>query len=158
MRINQNTNHRIDIVDQGYLYNNLKNPNSILCSKSENVMSKKLNENLLKDEKKINRLKLRKSKINLHWSSKIKDFQPTTFGPEILSIRKLTGQRPYVTNSKKGVARLGIREGARSGIKVTLRGRNKFRFYKLYFTNNQNSSDILSGTKSLIGSKTLQVI
>lgn len=66
--------------------------------------------------------------VNVHWSSKAKGFQPTAFGPEIHKLRKSTGQRPCVTLSNKGVARLGIREGARTGIKVTLRGRNKFRY------------------------------
>lgn len=68
--------------------------------------------------------------LNVHWSSKSKGFQPNFFGPEIHNLRKTTGQRPCVTLSNKGVARLGIREGARTGIKVTLRGRNKFRYHR----------------------------
>lgn len=69
-------------------------------------------------------------KLNVHWSSKNVGFQPTGFGPELYNLIKITGQRPCVTISQKGVAQLGVRKDTMAGIKITLRGRNMCRFKK----------------------------
>lgn len=107
MRLHQKSHTRITLVD-----------------------SASLSQGQLKSHRQLQQEASNTKAVNLHWSSKAKGFQPTVFGPEIHKLRKSTGQRPCVTLSNKGVARLRIREGARTGIKVTLRGRNKFRYYQ----------------------------
>jgi ribosomal protein L5 len=111
MRLHQNSNTRINLVDRSLFKVNTSNT----------IVG---NTRQLKQDESSTRV------INVHWSSKAKGFQPTAFGPEIHKLMKSTGQRPCVTLSNKGVARLGIRQGARTGIKVTLRGRNKFRYHR----------------------------
>jgi len=70
------------------------------------------------------------NKMNIHWSSKNIGFQSVGFGPELYNFMKITGQRPCVTLSQKGVAQLGVRKDSMAGIKMTLRGRNIYRFKK----------------------------
>lgn len=108
MRLHQNSHTRITLVD---------------CAS--------LSKGQIRSPRYLKREQSSTKAVNVHWSSKSKGFQPTVFGPEIHKLRKSTGQRPCVTLSNKGVARLGIREGARTGIKVTLRGRNKFRYHRI---------------------------
>lgn len=83
-----------------------------------------------KRRKSNNPYEIKSNKEHVHWSSKSVGFQPIEFVPARFKLMKSTGQRPNVTESSKGVARLGIREGAMVGIKITLRGRNKYRYLK----------------------------
>lgn len=59
----------------------------------------------------------------IHWSSKSQNFKPTSIIGGMLNLIKVTGQRPIVTTSRIGVARLGLREGGLVGCKVTIRNK-----------------------------------
>ena len=74
--------------------------------------------------------KLEKAVINVGIGEAKED--PKLLDKVVEDIKKITGQSPKVTRSKKAIANFKIREGMPIGVKVTLRGEKMYEFlYKM---------------------------
>ena len=74
----------------------------------------------------------RLEKITLNCGLKYNNFNTKQIGPILVALESLTGQRPTITRSVKDNARLKVRSGMISGVKVTLREDHMFAFLEQF--------------------------
>lgn len=74
----------------------------------------------------------RLEKITLNCGLKYNNFNTKQIGPILVALESLTGQRPTITRSVKDNARLKVRSGMISGVKVTLRKDKMFEFLEQF--------------------------
>ena len=73
-------------------------------------------------------------KVVLNTSMKTSDFKVKMIPSYIVALTLITGQKASPTLAKKGNAKLGIRKGAVTGVKVTLRNEKMFQFLDFFIT------------------------
>ena len=74
----------------------------------------------------------RLEKITLNCGLKYNNFNTKQIGPILVALESLTGQRPTITRSVKDNARLKVRSGMISGVKVTLRKDKMYAFLEQF--------------------------